>query len=101
MILYQNFILISSTCFYFTSNQFSARKSTLVMIEKIAEGIFPSVNRIIIKVNVKMILFSFVECSLILLMLLFIFSDVFVMKIGGFFFPETVSNLLISSSWMV
>ena len=71
------------------------------MIEKMAEGIFPSVNRIIINVNVKMILFSLVECSLILLILLFIFFDVFVIKIGGFFFPETVSNLLVSSSCMV
>ena len=60
------------------------------MIEKMAEGIFPSVNRIIINVNVKMILFSLVECSLILLILLFIFFDVFVIKIGGFFFPETI-----------
>ena len=40
------------------------------MIAKMAEGIFPSVNRIIINVSVKRILFSLVECSLMILILL-------------------------------
>ena len=77
------------------------RNSTLVMIAKMAEGIFPSVNRIIINVNVRRILFSLVECSLMILILRLIFFDVFVIKIGGFFFLEIVPNLSISSSLMV
>ena len=99
-ILYKDFIQTYSII-VFTSNQFLERKSALVMIEKMAEGIFPSVNRIIINVNVKMVLFSLVECSLSLLILLLILFDVFVMKMGGFFFLETVPNLSMSSSLMV
>ena len=71
------------------------------MIAKMAVGILPSVKDIIINVNVKRILFSLVECSLIILILLLIFFDVFVIKIAGFFFLEIVPNLSISSSLMV
>ena len=93
--------LIWENNFFPTSNQFFERNSMLVMIAKMAEGIFPSVNRIIINVNVKRILFSLVECSLMILIFRLIFFDVFVIKIGGFFFLEIVPNLSISSSLMV
>ena len=69
---------------------------------KIAEGIFPRVNIIIINVNVKMILLSFAECSLSLIILLLIFWEVFVKNIGGFFILDLSNPFLgVSSALML
>ena len=68
------------------------------MMAKIAEGIFPRVNIIIINVNVKMILLSFAECSLSLIILLLIFWEVFVKNIGGFFILDFANPFLGGSS---
>ena len=87
-----------------TTNQSFERNSGLVMMAKIADGIFPSVNMIIINVNVKMILFSLAECFLSLFILLLIFWEVFVIKIGVFFFLDLATPFLysaISSSFIV
>ena len=104
MLKESKYIIRSRNIVRLTTNQSFERNSGLVMMAKIAEGIFPSVNMTIIKVNVKMMLFSLAECFLSLFILLLIFWEVFVTKIGGFFFLDLATPFVssaISSSFIV